>query len=245
MSRFPYIIAVTGCGCFTLGFSSAYYLVDHGGALAVQNEPRHRTYVDSIKISTGGSFAEKAHLAPGTARKFMTEPPPKPEVSEKLVERLLSNRTTEDILPKNTVSDELADCLGMTIQERTTVDEALKTALASFKEEQRKHTKIARTDNDSMTFSIDKFSYPGLAIKECLRNKVNEGLGLDRSVLFMRLTKSAIDDAYLDFGQSDVKIEVNGLSKQTGYGIIVQSGSMSRRFETSSVPELLQGLIEW
>lgn len=249
MNRLLSIISVTACGCFALGFSSAYYLVSPGGAPAIQNEPQPRklrplTYVDSIIEPTGSSATEIEVLESGIVEKVMADRPSRPVVPEQLVERLLSNRTTEDILPQNTVSDELADCLGMTLQERTTVDEALKTALTTLKEEQRKRAKITQTDDDSTTFIIDRFDVPGRAIKEVMRDKVNESLGLDRSLLFMSLAKNAIHDSFLDFGKTDVKIEMHGLTKGTDYEIIVQSGAAWRRFETSSVPDLLQGLIE-
>jgi hypothetical protein len=247
MSRVRFIIAVTGCCCFVLGFSSAYYLFGYGRAPAIQNEPRPHAHADAIKMGAGDSApaAESARLAPKNEEKFLAEGPRKPEVSEKLVERLFSSRPAEDILPNNAVSDELADCLGMTIQERNKVDEALKAALDCLKEEQRKHAKVAQTDDDSMIFSVEKFSLSGRSIREIMRNKVNESLGLDRSVLFMRLTKSAIDDAYLNFGQTDVRIELHGLSKETDYEVVVQSGTTWRRFETTGVPSLLQGIIEW
>lgn len=247
MKRLSYITAITGSSCFALGYFTSCLLTDHDRSDIRRNVSPHPAmesrWKDIGRKDTVGTivppFPKKQHVgyASGEGRR--------PEISEQALEDIFNHSRRGNILQKNTVSDELADCLALTTKERTVVDEFLGIALQELKAEQRAHARITRTTSDATFIKIQNFTNSGLVVKERLLSQLSQRLGPERMAVFMSLTGKEMNDTYMDFGQKDVEIEFHGLSKQTNYEIIVNSGSTGRRFETESVPELLEGIIDF
>jgi hypothetical protein len=242
MKRFYYISAITGGSCFALGYFTSCLLTDHDGADIVRDtsprpamESRRKDSAEPILPPL--SKTQKINYAPGECRR--------PEISEHALEDLFNRSRRGNIFQKNTVSDELADCLALTTKERTMVDELLGIALQELKAEQRAHARVTRTTSDVTFIKIANFTNSGLVVKERLLSQLSQRLGPERMAVFMSLTGKEMNDTYMDFGQKDVEIEFHGVSKQTNYEIIVNSGSTGRRFETESMPELLEGIIDF
>lgn len=247
MKRFSYITAITGGGCFALGYISSCLLTDHDGAdigrdvsplPAMESRRKDKGRKDTDE-TTSFPLPKTQHVDAASGERL------RPEISEDALEELLIRSRRGDILQKNTVSDELSDCLALTTKERTMVNELLGTALQALKAEQRTHARITRTTSDATFIKIADFANSGLVVKERLLSQLSERLGPERMAVFMSLTGKEINKTYMDFGQKDVEIEFHGLSKQTNYEIIVNSGSTGRRYESKSMPELLEGIIDF
>lgn len=247
MKRLSCLTAITGGSCFALGYFTSCLLTDHDGAnIGRDFSPRpaiESRRNDISRKDTAGTIlpplakTQRVGYAAGERRR--------PEISEKSLEDVFNRSRRGNILQKNAVSDELANCLALTTKERTMVDELLAIALQELKAEQRAHARITRTTSDATFIKIPNFANSGLVVKERFLSQLSQRLGPERMVVFMSLTGKEINDTYMDFGQKDVEIEFHGLSKQTNYEIIVNSGSTGRRFETKSVPELLEGIIDF
>lgn len=250
MKRLSYITAITGVSCFALGYFTSCLLTDHVGA-DIGRDVSPRPAMESRRKDIGRKDTAEPILPPLPKTQHVDDASGechqcrRPEISEHALEELLTRSRRGDILQKNTVSDELADCLALTTKERTMVDELLGIALQELKAEQRAHARVTRTTSDATFMKIANFTNSGLVVKERLLTQLSEGLGPERMAVFMSLTGKEMNETYMDFGQKDVKIEFHGLSRQTNYEIIVNSGSTGRRFETESVPELLEGIIDF
>ena len=247
MKRLGYITAITGGSCFALGYFTSCLLTDHVGA-DIGRDVSPRPAMESRRKDIGGKDTDGTILPPLPKTQhadYASGECRRPEISEHALEDLFNRSRRGNILQKNTVSDELADCLALTTKERTMVDELLGTALQELKTEQRAHARITRTSSDATFIKIANFTNSGLVVKERLLSQLSQRLGPERMAVFMSLTGKEMNDTYMDFGQKDVEIEFHGLSKQKDYEIIVNSGSTGRRFQTESVPELLEGIIDF
>lgn len=239
--------AFEGISFFTVGYVCAHFLQGTSQTITQTKESRPREMqIENADISN--NFRNDASL--GSAQHSTVSPSMSPRIFEippQVFEKLLSERISSDILPNNTVSDELADCLGMTSQERKLVDDALQSTLQTLKEQQRRHTKVIHADHDSTKLVIEKFASEGDQAKAKLYAKLNEGLGLERSVVFMGLARTSLRDEYLEFGQEEVSIELEGLAKKQDFVIRVKCGGFGSRYETdaaSGVPDILQGILD-
>lgn len=247
MKRLSYINIITGGSCFALGYFTSCLLTDHDRTDNGRDVSPHPT-MQSRRKEIGRKDTDETILPPLAKTQHIDNASVEyrhPEISEQALEDIFNRSKRGNILQKNTVSDELADCLALTTTERTMVDELLGTALQELKTQQRAHAKITRTTSNATFMKIPNFTNSGLVVKERLLSQLSQRLGPERMAVFMSLTGKEMNDTYLDFGQKDVEIEFRGLSKQKYYEIIVNSGSTGRRFETESVPELLEGIIDF
>jgi hypothetical protein len=134
MTKISLILAATASRCFALGFGSALclfpgtngedypqistnHLVGYANPAPLLEVNSKRTWEVSSVHSTFTPSAETA----------------KRELQSTLVDQILSGRGRAIILQETTVSDALADWLGMTSDERKHADQALQEALSNLK----------------------------------------------------------------------------------------------------------------
>ena len=247
MKRLSYITAITGGSCFALGYFTSCLLTDHDG-VDIGRDVSPRPAMESRRKDIGREYTAGTTSPPLTKMQhvgYASGESRRPEISEHALEDIFNRSRRGNILQKNTVSDELAACLALTTKERNMVDESLGIALQELKAEQRAHARITRTTSDATFIKIPNFTNSGLVVKERLLSQLSQRLGPERMAVFVSLTGKEMNDTYMDFGQKDVEIEIHGISKQTNYEIIVNSGSTRRRFETEGVPELFEGIIDF
>jgi hypothetical protein len=245
MNKISLSLAIVGSICFALGFGSALCLFPPTSG---EDNPR-------VSMNHIGQHTNPESLPDMKSKRVLKSPSshsnfapsveaPNRELQANLVDQILSGRGRASILQENTVSDALADWLGMTSDERKLVDHALKEALSTLKLEQHQNTRILNSDQDSADIIIQKFDTSGAALKNRLNTCLKESLGNERTVLFQRLARDTLEDNFLSFGQKDVRICVKGLSKESDYEIRVNIGDATRIFETQDIPEVLKDIID-
>jgi len=117
MKRLSYITVITGGSCFALGYFTSCLLNDHDGA-DIGRDVSPRPAMESRRKDIGRKDTAETILPtlPKTQHiDYASGECRRPEISEQALEDLFNRSRRGNILQKNTVSDELADCLALTI----------------------------------------------------------------------------------------------------------------------------------
>lgn len=166
---------------------------------------------------------------------------------EFIVGKMDSIKTFEANTYDTGLSQELCDYLAISRSENATIDRAIRSAIEQFQEIQTSSIEMTEVDDTTSKFLIKKFPDEGGNLKESLKETIRETLGENRSFLFNKIARDSMDQAFLNFGESDVHITIktSGPPGDERYETMVSYGATSSRYETKEVPPELLHLLKF
>ena len=162
-----------------------------------------------------------------------------------IIEKIDRIKTFESNTSDTGLSHELCEYLAISRTERAAIDSAIQSTLEEFKRLQLSHIETTQVDDSTNKFVIKQFSNEGETAREILHSTILETLGENRYFLFTRISRGALNDTFLNFGEADVHItvKVSGVPGTQRYETMLSYGAVSRRFETEDVPAPLAHLL--
>ena len=162
-----------------------------------------------------------------------------------IIEKIDQIKTFESNTSDTGLSHELCEYLAISRAERTAIDAAIQSTLEEFKRLQLSHLETTQIADSTNNFIIKQFPNEGGTAREALHSKILETLGENRYFLFTKISRHALNDTFLNFGEADVHItmKVSGVLGAQRYETMLSHGAVSRRFETEDVPAPLAHLL--
>jgi hypothetical protein len=143
------------------------------------------------------------------------------------------------------ITDEMADFLKMSPDERRKVDALLAQTFAENRLLQAQHLKLISQKDNVVTYQISMYR-EGHILRDEFQREMQDALGADRAAVLVKDRSWEIQQSFSDFGDDNTQIEITRID-QTGpprYRIMEAFPSGSSTTISDQLPHHLSGLLQ-
>ena len=147
-------------------------------------------------------------------------------------------------ISRSEVSSTFAEIFGLSTEETTRLNGALKAAAGELVRLEREHSTVRSTDGGGVAVEVASFSEEGGVVYDALNREVTSTLGPARSRFFNELVAESMEDEMGAFGAGTKRVTIAWNPSSGRYDVATEFSGISREFSShasyASREELMQ-----